>query len=143
MHPADFVVNSDRVGPPTLLIALDSMLDELNTETSQERVQIITELLLDLWPGFEAWYNQYVKVRENPTMPCTFSWKNRDPILNEESTLDDYPRAAYVNPTYEIHLDLQVWMIYFDRVMVKYSDSMKKIAPELEIEFTSRGACFE
>ncbi len=55
-------------------------------------------------------------------MPHTFSWRGRTSQENLPSGLDDYPRAFIVNEGYEIHLDLQSWMVEFSHFMSAYAD---------------------
>lgn len=38
------------------------------------------------------------------------------------SGLDDYPRAYIVNEGYEIHLDLQSWMVEFSEFMGSFAE---------------------
>jgi len=54
-------------------------------------------------------------------MPNTFSWRGRTSQENFPSGLDDYPRAYVVNEGYEIHLDLQSWMVEFSKFMSSYA----------------------
>jgi mannosyl-oligosaccharide glucosidase len=54
-------------------------------------------------------------------MPNTFSWRGRTSDENMPSGLDDYPRAFIVNEGYEIHLDLQSWMVEFSKFMGSYA----------------------
>ena len=55
-------------------------------------------------------------------MPNTFSWRGRTSQENLPSGLDDYPRAFIVNEGYEIHLDLQSWMVEFSKFMSDYAE---------------------
>jgi len=41
------------------------------------------------------------------------------------SGLDDYPRGYIVNEGYEIHLDLQSWMIEFSEFMRSYAEVLE------------------
>ena len=41
------------------------------------------------------------------------------------SGLDDYPRAHIVNEGFEIHLDLQSWMVEFSTFMGDYATLVK------------------
>jgi len=54
-------------------------------------------------------------------MPFTFSWRGRTSEENMPSGLDDYPRAHNVNEGYEIHLDLQSWMVEFSAFMASFA----------------------
>jgi len=58
-------------------------------------------------------------------MPFTFSWRGRTPKENMPSGLDDYPRAHIVNEGFEIHLDLQSWMVEFSTFMGDYATLVK------------------
>ena len=40
------------------------------------------------------------------------------------SGLDDYPRAHNVNQGYEIHLDLQSWMVEFSSFMATFATAV-------------------
>lgn len=75
-----------------------------------------------LYVNWQKWYEWFLKSQENPTMPNTFSWRGRSSQENFPSGLDDYPRAYIVNEGYEIHLDLQSWMVEFSEFMSNYAD---------------------
>jgi len=62
-------------------------------------------------------------------MPFTFSWRGRTSEENMPSGLDDYPRAHHVNEGYEIHLDLQSWMVEFSAFMASFA-SLAKDGPK-------------
>jgi hypothetical protein len=44
------------------------------------------------------------------------------------SGLDDYPRAHIVNEGYEIHLDLQSWMVEFSDFMASFAAAANDLA---------------
>lgn len=81
----------------------------------------IKEFLADLYPRFYTWQKWYIKFLQNLSMPCTFSWRHRKSTDNEQSLLDDYPRGHVVNDAYEIHLDLQTWMIEFSDTLLDWA----------------------
>lgn len=74
-----------------------------------------------LYGKWQLWYKWFFKSQENQSMPNTFSWRGRTSQENFPSGLDDYPRAHVVNEGYEIHLDLQSWMVEFSKFMSSYS----------------------
>ncbi len=42
--------------------------------------------------------------------------------------MDDYPRAHIVNEGYEIHLDLQSWMVEFSDFMASFAAAANDLA---------------
>jgi hypothetical protein len=58
-------------------------------------------------------------------MACTYSYKNRSPTENSSSGLDDYPRGYTVNKDYEIHLDLQTWILELTNLLVSLAELQK------------------
>jgi hypothetical protein len=59
---------------------------------------------------------------KNEGFACSFSYKKRTSKSLEASQLEDYPRAVHVNTEGEIHLDLQVLMIEYAKVIALYSE---------------------
>lgn len=74
-------------------------------------------LLTELYPKFLAWFSWYERKTLGWSIPCSFSYRERTGTLNEQSCLDDYPRAVSVHDRAEIHLDLQSQMIEFALTM--------------------------
>jgi mannosyl-oligosaccharide glucosidase len=74
-----------------------------------------------MYSRWVLWYEWFFKSQENPSLPYTFSWRGRTSDENMPSGLDDYPRAFHVNEGYEIHLDLQSWMVEFSQFMSTFA----------------------
>jgi Glycosyl hydrolase family 63 C-terminal domain len=90
-------------------------------EAAKGDVKLQEFLKGDLYQRWQLWYDWFFRSQENPTIPFTFSWRGRTSKENMPSGLDDYPRAYIVNDGYEIHLDLQSWMVEFSTFMGEYS----------------------
>jgi len=83
----------------------------------EEGVKPVTGLLFDLYSRWVAWFDFYNNKVDNPSIPCTFSYRDRTAKATSQSGFEDYPRASNVNELFEIHLDLQTWMIEFAGLM--------------------------
>eukprot|EP00353_Schmidingerella_taraikaensis_P002103 CAMPEP_0185599830 /NCGR_PEP_ID=MMETSP0434-20130131/82973_1 /TAXON_ID=626734 ORGANISM="Favella taraikaensis, Strain Fe Narragansett Bay" /NCGR_SAMPLE_ID=MMETSP0434 /ASSEMBLY_ACC=CAM_ASM_000379 /LENGTH=77 /DNA_ID=CAMNT_0028229375 /DNA_START=975 /DNA_END=1208 /DNA_ORIENTATION=+ len=77
------------------------MLFDMASESSE-----VSTLLQELLPKTLDLFDWYERKLRNKSIPCTFSYRGRTSLLNEESNLDDYPRAVIAHENGEIHLDL-------------------------------------
>lgn len=75
------------------------------------------KLLTNSFKKWQKLFEHYEKTLQNPSIPCTFSYRGRTALSNENSGLEDYPRASKVNEKFEIHLDLQAQMVEFALIM--------------------------
>jgi mannosyl-oligosaccharide glucosidase len=118
--PAEFLTQDPKLAnPPSMMFSMKSLLEK----ASKGDVKL-QQFLVPLYSRWQLWYEWFFKSQENPTMPFTFSWKGRTSEENMPSGLDDYPRAYIVNEGYEIHLDLQSWMVEFSQFMANYATLM-------------------
>ena len=106
--PEPFIVQkNDRANPPTLFLALDTLIDEGHIKDAQ---------LEALYPRLVAWFNWFNSTQLGP-IPSTYAWQGRhigdqNLELNPKtltSGLDDFPRASHPTKA-EYHLDLRCWM---------------------------------
>lgn len=120
--PAEFVVqNNKNANPPTLLLTLHSMVQDL-TAKGQVVPDWFISYLSRIWPRLEVWY-AWFNTTQRGNDPGTFRWRGRNASaifeLNPKtltSGLDDYPRASH--PTdQERHVDLRCWMALASRLM--------------------------
>ena len=81
---------------------------------------LVRDLLLEAFPKFLEWFDWHEKKLLGQSIPCTFSYAKRTSRLNEQSCLDDYPRAVAVHERAEAHLDLQSQMIEFALTLQSY-----------------------
>ena len=115
--PEQFVVQrSTNANPPTLFLALQTLLPWLTVDPSRR------PLLRKLYPRLQVWY-AYFNSTQVGTRPSSYRWRGRDTNnkhqlnpLTLTSGLDDYPRASHPSLV-ERHLDLRCWMALASRIM--------------------------
>nr|UEK51455.1 glucosidase 1B-like protein [Parasacculina yatsui] len=119
--PAEFIVQrSSHANPPTLVLALHTLLEQMSRPPSLEQLRFL-ELA---WPRLEVWYDWFNRTQTGP-LPGTYRWRGRDSDtvleLNPKtlsSGLDDYPRASHPSGD-ERHLDLRCWMAVASQLMAE------------------------
>ncbi|TRY78619.1 hypothetical protein TCAL_06619 [Tigriopus californicus] len=117
--PAEFVVQHNKnANPPTLLLALESMMHAKENRQSTW----FREFLVRVWPRLELWYDWFNTSQQGP-VPGSFRWRGRNGTADRElnpktltSGLDDYPRASHPTED-ERHLDLRCWMALASKLM--------------------------
>ena len=87
---------------PSFFNALSYLLSMSTSELTENA----TDLLVRSFKKWQKLFEHYEKTLQNPSIPCTFSYRGRTELSNENSGLEDYPRASKVNEKFEIHLDL-------------------------------------
>ncbi|KAJ8576897.1 hypothetical protein ON010_g2306 [Phytophthora cinnamomi] len=119
--PAEFLVQHvEQANPPTLLIALEKMMQWHKNADSDKDLQ---EFVRTIFPFLKRWYSWFLKTQYGPHT-ASFRWRGRHPndgklISNTLSSgLDDYPRASVPSEN-EMHVDLLSWMIRSSDVMAK------------------------
>ena len=117
--PDEFIIQrNDRANPPTLLLAIDELIDSGNLKEKE---------LLSIYPRLESWFHWFNSTQYGP-QPSTYQWKGR--FINDQNSelnpktltsgLDDYPRATHPSAS-EYHLDLRCWMMLAAQVLNKIS----------------------
>ena len=99
------------------------------------------QLLTELQPKVLDWYDWYERKLSNQSYRCSFGYRERTSNLNEQSSLDDYPRAVNVHDRAEIHLDLQSQMIEFALTLQQYSAIMQGADSAWALEFGEKARC--
>ncbi|POM79012.1 Mannosyl-oligosaccharide glucosidase [Phytophthora palmivora] len=122
--PAEFIVQHvEHANPPTLLLALEKMLQWHQNADSDKKLQ---EFVRTIFPFLKRWYSWFLKTQHGPH-DASFRWRGRHPndgklISNTLSSgLDDYPRASRPSEN-EMHVDLLTWMIRSSDVMAKLAN---------------------
>ena len=117
--PEEFIVQNVHVAnPPTLFLAIDSLLNNLPSSNGDADRDYFQQLFGKLVVRYN-WFNR----TQNGFKAGSYRWKGRNAAIKTElnvktlsSGLDDYPRAS--SPTdEELHLDLFSWMTYATGVM--------------------------
>ncbi|CDQ65724.1 unnamed protein product [Oncorhynchus mykiss] len=114
--PAEFVVQrNENVNPPTLFLALQKLVEQLQANPDSESSRPTLPFLRRLYPRLQTWFEWYNTTQTGP-LPNSYRWRGRDKdtnlFLNPKtltSGLDDYPRASHPSVE-ERHVDLHCWM---------------------------------
>ncbi|VDM31206.1 unnamed protein product [Hydatigera taeniaeformis] len=126
--PPDFIIQSTTAAnPPALILAIDDILDRLETDMTKEEVALFDRWALVAFPRLRAWF-VWFSTTQAGELPTTFRWRGRptdNPFqlnpLTLASGLDDYPRASHPT-TSERHLDLRCWMAAFARTLSRLAE---------------------
>ncbi|GMF14784.1 unnamed protein product [Phytophthora lilii] len=140
--PAEFLVQHvEHANPPTLLLALEKMLQwHKNADSDKE----LHEYVRTIFPFLKRWYGWFLKTQYGP-QTASFRWRGRH--LNDgklisntlSSGLDDYPRATLPSEN-EMHVDLLSWMIRSSNIMAKLAEF---IGQDVEVQrFETNSAHF-
>jgi len=122
--PKQYIAQDPKVAnPPSLMFSLKHLMDNAIAENDQKMLAFLRKFYSRLC----KWYWWFAESQENPTFPNSFSWQGGTHNGNLPSGLDDYPRGYRVNNRYEIHLDLQTWMVQFSAFMHTFSAQMKEM----------------
>ncbi|GMF36493.1 unnamed protein product [Phytophthora fragariaefolia] len=128
--PAEFLVQHvEHANPPTLLLALEKMMQWHKNADSDKELQ---NYVSTIFPFLKRWYSWFLKTQYGPHN-ASFRWRGRHPndgklISNTLSSgLDDYPRASLPSEN-EMHVDLLSWMIRSSNVMAKLAAFIGKEA---------------
>jgi mannosyl-oligosaccharide glucosidase len=131
--PAEFLVQHvEHANPPTLLLALEKMLQWHENAESDRKLQ---QFVRSIFPFLKRWYGWFLRTQYGP-QDLSFRWRGRHPkdgklIPNTLSSgLDDYPRASQPSDN-EMHVDLLSWMIRSSSVMAKLAEF---ISSEADVE---------
>ncbi|RLN94146.1 hypothetical protein BBJ28_00021389, partial [Nothophytophthora sp. Chile5] len=124
--PAEFLVQHvEHANPPTLLLALEKMVQR--QEASASEAKELQSFVRLIFPFLKRWYEWFLTTQYGPRMDektMSFRWRGRVPndgklISNTLSSgLDDYPRASSPSDR-EMHVDLLSWMIRSSDIMAK------------------------
>ncbi|CDW80734.1 mannosyl-oligosaccharide glucosidase [Stylonychia lemnae] len=132
--PREFIVQDPKVAnPPSMMFPMKFLLQE-----AQKGDKKITFFVSTLYQKWQTWYQWFFKSQENPSMPFNFSWRGRTSQENFPSGLDDYPRGFIVNEGYEIHLDLQSWMVEFSKFMSLYATLAEDQKSSVKYQFNAK-----
>uniref|UniRef100_H2ZJN7 Mannosyl-oligosaccharide glucosidase n=1 Tax=Ciona savignyi TaxID=51511 RepID=H2ZJN7_CIOSA len=120
--PTEFVVQHNKnANPPTLFLAIESILRGFNKDNVDERDR---KFLSKIFPKLQVWYDWFNTTQTGP-VPFSYRWRGRngdtDSELNPKtltSGLDDYPRASHPSQD-ERHVDLRCWMATASGTMAK------------------------
>ncbi|KAI9981778.1 hypothetical protein PInf_009548 [Phytophthora infestans] len=128
--PREFLVQHvEHANPPTLLLALEKMMQWHKAADSDEDLKAFVRTV---FPFLKRWYSWFLKTQYGPH-DASFRWRGRLPndgklISNTLSSgLDDYPRASRPSEN-EMHVDLLSWMIRSSNVMAKLADFIDRDA---------------
>ncbi|KAF3852368.1 hypothetical protein F7725_005723 [Dissostichus mawsoni] len=121
--PAEFVVQrNENANPPTLFLALQKLIEQLNSNPEKATSQPTLPFLRRLFPRLKTWFEWYNTTQTGP-LPNSYRWRGRDKdtnlFLNPKtltSGLDDYPRASHPSAE-ERHVDLHCWMALSSGIM--------------------------
>lgn len=138
--PAEFVVQrSSNANPPTLVLALHTLLDQMEQPPSSEQLHFL-ELA---WPRLEVWYDWFNRTQTG-SVAGSYRWRGRDPTATHQlnpitltSGLDDYPRASHPSDD-ERHLDLRCWMAVASQLMADIGVRLGSPSASLYAETYSR-----
>jgi len=105
-----------HANPPTLLLALESLLDNKAAVKSGLAMNTAKVLL----PKVEQWINWF-KLTQSGRRLHTYRWRGREKDGNGifhtlSSGLDDYPRANSTDTSADAHVDIAAWIIMMHRV---------------------------
>ncbi|XP_076150845.1 mannosyl-oligosaccharide glucosidase [Alosa pseudoharengus] len=123
--PGEFMVQrNENANPPTLFLALQELVEQLQAQPDDPSVQATLPLLRRLYPRLQTWFEWYNTTQVGP-LPNSYRWRGRDKdtnlFLNPKtltSGLDDYPRASHPSAE-ERHVDLHCWMALASGIMAK------------------------
>ncbi|VDK35135.1 unnamed protein product [Taenia asiatica] len=123
--PPEFVIQSTTTAnPPALVLAIEDMLDRLETHMSVEEAKLFNKWARVAFPRLRAWF-VWFSTTQAGELPTAFRWRGRptdNPFqlnpLTLASGLDDYPRASHPTAS-ERHLDLRCWMAAFARTLAR------------------------
>ncbi|XP_062386640.1 mannosyl-oligosaccharide glucosidase [Sardina pilchardus] len=140
--PGEFMVQrNENANPPTLFLALQELVEQLQAQPDDPSVQATLPLLRRLYPRLQTWFEWYNTTQAGP-LPNSYRWRGRDKdtnlFLNPKtltSGLDDYPRASHPSAE-ERHVDLHCWMALASGIMAKVAQLLGE--PHREYERTHR-----
>lgn len=126
--PDEFVVQrSSNANPPTLFLAIESIVESGGDEVSQTSLNFLSKI----YPRLKVWYNWF-NTTQTGSLPLSYRWRGRDASTDAElnpktltSGLDDYPRASHPTDE-ERHIDLRCWMLLASSTMAKIANILHK-----------------
>ncbi len=121
--PSEFIVqHNENANPPTLFLALQELLEQLDAQPELSSSQTMIHFLRRLYPRLQIWFEWFNTTQAGP-IANSYRWRGRDKdtnlFLNPKtltSGLDDYPRASHPSAD-ERHVDLYCWMTLASGIM--------------------------
>uniref|UniRef100_A0A8C1LFE4 Mannosyl-oligosaccharide glucosidase n=1 Tax=Cyprinus carpio TaxID=7962 RepID=A0A8C1LFE4_CYPCA len=121
--PSEFIVqHNENANPPTLFLALQELLEQLDAQPELSSSQTMIPFLRRLYPRLQIWFEWFNTTQAGP-IASSYRWRGRDKdtniFLNPKtltSGLDDYPRASHPSAD-ERHVDLYCWMTLASGIM--------------------------
>jgi len=114
-----WVQNPTHANPPTLLLALEVLIDSGNAPES---------FLKCMAPKVKVWLDWFKRTQRAPAL-YSFKWSGRqrtDGIWHTLSSgLDDYPRANWTSDVADRHVDLYSWIVMMHRVLMKMNQKLE------------------
>lgn len=138
----------DIANPPTLLLALDVLIDTYvkhietdYTVLTVDELDLMKTSLITLYSKAHDWIQWFVDSQETHLQDSTtgasyrtYRWKGRVNTNKGEYTrllpntlasgLDDYPRSPWATIDQEAHVDLLTWIVRCSKIMKKYTNLM-------------------
>lgn len=121
--PSEFIVqHNENANPPTLFLALQELLEQLDAQPELSSSQTMIHFLRRVYPRLQIWFEWFNTTQAGP-IANSYRWRGRDKdtnlFLNPKtltSGLDDYPRASHPSAD-ERHVDLYCWMTLASGIM--------------------------